>query len=94
MRFSVVIKLEAGDRELRLRRLVRMGSQLSIKSEGADGWSVLIASPVRNERFVRYFQREFTLAARLSHVKRVFAHLRLRLKAEVLNDRAAAHLAP
>jgi hypothetical protein len=38
---------------MRLGRLVGMGRELDIQSEGADAGTILIAGAVREERFVR-----------------------------------------
>src|SRR6201998_44328 len=72
----------------------RVGRELSIESECADGRSVLISSAMCDKCFVCYLQREFTLGASFSHIKCVFAHLRLRFESSVLDDDSVVHLAP
>ena len=71
-----------------------MRRELRIQPLRTDRWRILVANAVRDECLILNTQREFSIAARFSHVECIFPRKIFHLKPYVLHNGSAAHFIP
>src|SRR5271156_2795696 len=95
VRGAVFIQLGIRKIEMGIGGMVFSGGQFTVKPVRTNVRRILIADATGVERVVRNRQSKFArLCLRLSNGESVFAHRRLRLEADELNDDLRRHFAP